>query len=226
MSNTLTSWSRDAVATMWPLGDQASAWIVFLWPWLRAGEAKESEHEEDEGEGEERTRARRGRGRASVHEREKKGTQEEKGGATKAKAGTVERESKERGEEGRRGEGARHAQGRQDVARPRVPELGEVVLGPRCEQALGRVPLDALDVPAVTCRGRGVSARSPPSSPERGPSRTPRVSERDAPVRTRSSFMRSKFHTLMTPSSAPVANRSSLGAQVASRIASPWPWNT
>lgn len=38
--------------------------------------------------------------------------------------------------------------------------------------------------------------------------------------------MRSKFHTLMTPSSAPVANRSSLGAQVASRIASPWPWNT
>lgn len=43
------------------------------------------------------------------------------------------------------------------------------------------------------------------------------------PVRTLSSFMRSKFQILMTPSSAPVTNLSSLGAQLASRIDSLWP---
>jgi len=31
MSKTRTVWSLEALATMFPFGDHASAWIVFLW---------------------------------------------------------------------------------------------------------------------------------------------------------------------------------------------------
>ena len=47
------------------------------------------------------------------------------------------------------------AQRRQTAARPGIPELDEVVLRARDEYALGRVPVDRLDVPVVT-RQRGL----------------------------------------------------------------------
>lgn len=48
-------------------------------------------------------------------------------------------------------------QGRQDRSCPRIPELDEVVFRAGREQALRRVPLDALDVPAVSCTVQLVS---------------------------------------------------------------------
>jgi hypothetical protein len=41
------------------------------------------------------------------------------------------------------------AQGGQALSTPRIPELDQVVFAARYEQALGRMPLDALDVPPV-----------------------------------------------------------------------------
>lgn len=47
-----------------------------------------------------------------------------------------------------------NAQSSQDLAGAGIPELDEVVLGSRDEQAFRRVPFHALDVPSVTCRHR------------------------------------------------------------------------
>jgi hypothetical protein len=48
----------------------------------------------------------------------------------------------------------------------------------------------------------------------------------DEPVNTLSSFILSKFQIFTTPSSPPVTNLSSFGAQLQSLTASLWPWKT
>lgn len=72
------------------------------------------------------------------------------------------------------------------------------------------MPLDALDVPPVPCGVYKISSDFDLKA-------NVAALGRNAPVRTRSSFIRSKFQILMTPSSAPVTNLSSFGAQLASR---------